>query len=147
MPCYGVRVRFNRYSNKSLFWHAATTHAVLSLMAGLCHAHFLGGENLVLKSEVLQINLNLIQRYIAISRFWIQCLFFQKNFHAHFFGQIWSPIVMFSKLLEIWYRGTLLYAYYNSNFYFSKILVTNVFLVNLVPWSRFFQIDWSFVEG
>ena len=104
-------------------------------------------ENLVLKPEVLQINLNLIQRYIAISKFWIQCLFFQKHFHAHFLGQIWSPIVTFSKLLEIWYRGTLLYAYYNSSFYFSKILVTDVFLGNLIPWSRFFQVDWNFVEG
>ena len=107
-------------------------------------------ENLVLKPEVLQINLNLIQRYIAISKFWIQCLFFQKHFHAHFLGQIWSPIVTFSKLLEIWYRGTLLYAYYNSSFYFSKILVTHVFLGNLVPviqilrnWLKFCRgVDW-----
>ena len=89
-----MRVRVERYNNKALFWHAATTHAVLSLMAGLSCSFFL--ENLVLKPEVLQINLNLIQRYIAISKCWIQCLFFQKNFQAHFLGkfvpQLWrSP--------------------------------------------------------
>ena len=50
-----------------------------------------------------------------------------------FFGQIWSQKLKFSKLTEIWYRGTLLYTYYDFNVYFSNIFVTRVFRANLVP--------------
>ena len=32
-----------------------------------------------------------------------------------FFGQIWSQNLKLSKLIEIWYRVTLLYAYYDFN--------------------------------
>ena len=54
-----------------------------------------------------------------------------------FFGQN----LKFSKLTEIWYRGTLLYAHYDFNIYFSKVFVTYVFCANLVSWSAFLQID------
>ena len=35
-----------------------------------------------------------------------------KFCHSYNFGQIWSQNLMFSKLTEIWYKGTLLYADY-----------------------------------
>ena len=40
---------------------------------------------------------------------------------------IWSQNLKSSKLSEIWYRGTLLYAYYNFNVYFFKILFVDIF--------------------
>ena len=30
------------HSSKVLFWHVETTHVVLPLVTGLCHAYFLG---------------------------------------------------------------------------------------------------------
>ena len=100
-----MRIRVERYSNKALFWHAATTHAGLSLMAGLCHAHFFG-ENLVLKPEVLQINLNLIQRYIAISKF---CVYFFKNIFMHIFLGKFGPQLWRSP--NYWKFGTGVHCY------------------------------------
>ena len=56
-----------------------------------------------------------------------------------FFGQIWSRklncetkfaqkvIRKFSKLSEIWDKGTLLYADYNFNVYFFKMFVIHIF--------------------
>ena len=38
-----------------------------------------------------------------------------------------------SKLTEIWYKGTLLYANYDFNVYFFKIFVINIFWANFVP--------------
>ena len=65
-----------------------------------------------------------------------------------FFGQIWSQKLRFFKLTEIWYRGTLLYAYYDFNVCFFKILFIYVFLgANLVSISEILQIDWNFVQG
>ena len=32
---YGVQFRIAQHSNKTLFWHEATTYAVFSLMTGL----------------------------------------------------------------------------------------------------------------
>ena len=53
---------------------------------------------------------------------------FSKILPFIFFEQIWSQKMKILKLTEIWYRGTLLYAYYNFNVYFSKIFITHVFL-------------------
>ena len=56
-----------------------------------------------------------------------ECSFF-KTFVIHiFWGEIWLQNLKFSKLTEIWYRGTLLYAYDDFNVNFSKIFVTHVF--------------------
>ena len=46
----------------------------------------------------------------------------------------------FSKLTEIWHRGTLLYVYYNFNVYFFKVFVTHVFWANLVLNLDFFKL-------
>ena len=82
--------------------------------------------NLVSKPEVLQINWNLVQAYIAICslRFWY--LFFQIFYQSYFFGQVWSQNLKFSKLTKIWYRRTLLYAYYDFNIYFFKFWSHNL---------------------
>ena len=47
----------------------------------------------------------------------------------------------FSKLTEIWYRGTLLYVCYDFNVYFFKILSIHIFGANLVLKSEVLQID------
>ena len=39
----------------------------------------------------------------------------------------------FSKLAEIWYRGTLLYPYYNFNIYFFKKFFIHIFLSKFGP--------------
>ena len=36
--------------------------------------------------------------------------------------QIWSQNLTFSKVIGIWYSGTLLYSYYDFNIYFFKII-------------------------
>ena len=44
-------------------------------------------------------------------------------------------------MTEIWYRGTLLYGYYDFNVYFLKIFVIHFFGAKLVPKSELLQID------
>ena len=46
--------------------------------------------NLASKSEVHQIDWNLVQGYITIHLLQFQCLFFQKFCHSYNFGQIWK---------------------------------------------------------
>ena len=55
-------------------------------------------------------------------------LFFLFFFHSYFLGQICSQNLKFSKLTEIWYKGTLLYVYHDFNIYFCKIVVLHNFL-------------------
>ena len=81
---------------------------------------------MVLKAEVLQIDWNLAQVYIAISFLRMWCLFFQKI--LIYFRQIWSQNLTFSKWTEIWYRGTLLCGCYDFNVRFFKILFICIFL-------------------
>ena len=57
------------------------------------------------------------------------------------FGKIWSQNLKLSKLTKILYMGTMLYANYECNVYFSKMLVIHVFLANLVTKSEVFQIN------
>ena len=87
--------------------------------------------SLVPKTEFFQTARNLVQGYIAISLFEIWCLFFQ--FFCHFFGQIWSQNPKFSKLTEIRYKDTLLYAYYNFNVYVFKSFVIHIILAKFGP--------------
>ena len=56
-----------------------------------------------------------------------------KFCHSYNFGQIWSQNLMFSKLTEIWCRGTLLYAYYDFNVYFFKHFVIHTILGKFGP--------------
>ena len=74
------------------------------------------------KSELPQINLNLVQVYIAICLLRFQCLVFPIFCQSYLFGQIWSHNQKFYKMTEISYTGILLYAYYDFNVYFFKIL-------------------------
>ena len=52
----------------------------------------------------------------------------------------------FSELSEIWYRGELLYGYYDCNVYFFKILFIIFFWANLVQKSEVLQIDLNLVQ-
>ena len=88
-------------------------------------------------------NWSLVQGYIAICLLQFYCLFFQNSFCSYFFWQIWSQIwSSLSKLTEILYRGTLLYAYYNFNVYFFKILFIHIFWLKFGPkiWS---SLNWQ----
>ena len=54
----------------------------------------------------------------------------------------------FSKLTEIWYRGTLLYVYYNFNGFFYKILFIHFFFEQI--WSqnvKFFKLTEIWYRG
>ena len=78
---------------------------------------------LVPKSEALQINWNLIQGYIAI------CIITILTFvSSKLFWDKSSP-----KLTEIWYRDTLLYAYYDFNVYYFKNFVPHIILGKFCP--------------
>ena len=50
------------------------------------------------------------------------------------FGEICYQNLKFSKLTKIWYRGALVYAYYDFNVYFSKIFAVHVFFGQI--WSN-----------
>ena len=62
---------------------------------------------------------------------------FSKFFLFIFFGQIWSQNLKFFKLTEIWYRVRLLYAYFDFDGVFSKLVVSHFFLgkFDLKIWS------------
>ena len=53
---------------------------------------------------------------------------FSKFSQSYFFAQIWSQNLKFSKLTEIWCKGTLLYVYYDFNVYFFKSFVSQIIL-------------------
>ena len=82
--------------------------------------------------------------YIFISNL---VFFNSSNFSHIFLGQIWSQNLKFSKLTEIWYRDTLLCAYYDFNVYCFKIIFIHIFWANLVLKSNVFQIDWNLIQG
>ena len=73
--------------------------------------------NLVPKSEVLQIDWNLVDGYITIYLFQFWCLFFSKFLSVMFLGKfclkIWS-------LNWLKFGATLLYTCYNFNAFFQK---------------------------
>ena len=52
-----------------------------------------------------------------------------------------SQTMKFSKLPEIWYRGTLLYVYYDFNVYFFKIFAIHIYWANLVPKYKVLKIN------
>ena len=43
------------------------------------------------------------------------------------FGQIWSQNLNFYKSTQIWYKRSLLYAYYDFNEYLLKFFVSQIF--------------------
>ena len=54
-----------------------------------------------------------------------------------FWGQILFQKLKFSKLTKIWYRCTLLYPYFEFNFYSSKVFISHIFSGKFGPkiWS------------
>ena len=52
---------------------------------------------------------------------------------SYFFGQIWSQNLKFSKLTEIWYRGTLSSADYDFDVYFFKRFVIDIIIGKFGP--------------
>ena len=84
--------------------------------------------SLVPKSEVLQINWNLVQAYIAIYCYMLIMIWiFSKFFVIYIFGGIFGPIIVLQNDWNI-VIGTLLYAYYNFNVYFFKSFVIHIIL-------------------
>ena len=74
-------------------------------------------------------------------------MFIFSNFFSFiFFGQMWSQNLKFSKLTEIRFRGTLLYAYYDLMFIFPKFL-SLLFLGKYGSIIGFLQIDLNLLEG
>ena len=78
-------------------------------------------------------------------------LFSNVYFFKNYFHQLFSSIIFshfsfssqFFKLNKIWHWVTLLYACYNFNVNFIKILVTHIFLANLITKSDVVPIDWN----
>ena len=64
-----------------------------------------------------------VHSYMLIS---ILMFIFSKILWFIFFEQIWTQNLKFSKLTEIWYRGTFLYVYFDLNVYFFKIFVIHI---------------------
>ena len=92
----------------------------------------------VCKSEVLQINWNLVATrvhfYMLIT---ILMFIFSKFFSFIFFVLIWSQNLKAFKLIEIWYIGRLLYAFFDFIVYLFKFFVIHIRSCKFVPkiWS------------
>ena len=57
-----------------------------------------------------------------------------------FLGKFGQKNLKFCKLTEIWYRGTLLYAYHDFNVHFFKILSIHIIWANLVQKFEVLQV-------
>ena len=109
----------------------------------------------VLISEIIPIhNIHNIHIYIhnhtGIHCYILICnlmFTFLKFLSFILFWQIWSQNLKFFKLTKIWYRGRLLYSYFDFDVYFFKLFVSHIFLgkYGLKIWSS--QIGWNLVEG
>ena len=66
---------------------------------------------------------------------------FSKFLSFMYFLQMRSQTMKFSKLTEIWYRGILLYVYYDFNVYFFKIFAIHIYWANLVPKYKVLKIN------
>ena len=72
---------------------------------------------------------------------------FQNFCPTCFFGQIWFRNLDFFKLTEIWYGGTLLYAYYCFNVYFSHFFSFVFFVQNWSQTLQFFKLTDIWYRG
>ena len=101
-------------------------------------------EKLVPKSEVLQIDWNLVDYHILIS---IVMFIFSKFLWFIFslgkFGPTKSDVRQIKWNLV---QGYIVYAYFDFNIYFFKILFIHIFLANLIPKCEVLQIDWNLVH-
>ena len=66
---------------------------------------------------------------------------FSKLLSFILFGQICSQNLKFFKLNKIWYRGKLLYAYFDSNVYFFNVFAAHIFWANMDSKSGVLQIN------
>ena len=82
--------------------------------------------------------------YILISNL---MFIFPKFLSFTFSRQIWSQNLKSSKLTEIWYKSTFLYAHFDFNVCFFKIFVIHIFWANFVPKSEVSQINWNLIQG
>ena len=81
----------------------------------------------IYKSEVLQINWNLVAAGVHYCMLITNLMFIiSKLFSFIFFGLIWSQNLKFFKLIEIWYIGRSLYAYFDFIAYFFKFFVIHI---------------------
>ena len=72
------------------------------------------GVNFICESEVVQINWDLVATGVHCYMLITTLMFiFPKIFSFIFFRLIWSQNLKFFKLIEIWYRGRLPYAYFD----------------------------------
>ena len=82
--------------------------------------------------------------YILISNL----IFIFSEFLSFIF--FWTNLVQnlkFSKLIEIWYGGTFLYAYHDFKVHFFKSLFIHIFWANLVPKTEVLHINSYLVQG
>ena len=102
--------------------------------------------NLVPKSEVLRINWNLVQGYIAICLLQFQCLSFQNFCHSCFLGKF-GPIIWISSNKLKFDRGVHCYALITiSMFSFSKFCHSYNF-GQIWAKSNVHHIDWNLIQG
>ena len=105
------------------------------------------GQILVPKSEVLQVNWNLVQRYIAICLLHFNVYFFQNSFHLYFLGnfgpEIWSSPsqLKFSTGIHCYMLITIV-----MFVFFSKLLLFIFLGANLVLKTEVLQINWNVVQ-
>ena len=94
-------VKFGLKNGSSSNWlkfgtgvHCYMLITIFTFIFSKCSSFIFLGANLVPKSEVLQINWNLVQGYIAIWLLEFWCLFFQNFCQSYFLGKfdlkIWS---------------------------------------------------------
>ena len=86
-----------------------------------------------------------ILQYLKISYYQVEFVLILH--HKDFFAQIWSQNLKFFKLTKIWYRGRLLYVYFDFKVYYFKIFVIHIFWPNLVPKSEVLQISLNLIQG
>ena len=65
---------------------------------------------------------------------------FPKFLLLIFFGKIWSHNLEYFKLIEIWLRGRLLYAYFDFNIFFLNIFFIHIFWDNSSQNLKFFKL-------
>ena len=76
--------------------------------------------------------------YMLISILILIC--FPNFFHSYFFWEICLQNLKFSKLTEIFFRRTLLYTYYNFNFFFFKNFLSHIYNLNVYFLQTFCQL-------
>ena len=107
-------------------------------MQNFCHSYFWGKFG-----PIIWISWNWLKFYRGVHCYMlttVSMFIFSKIFSFIFFGKILSQNLKFFKLTDIWYRGRLLYAYFDFNVYFFKIFAIHIFWANLVQNLKFSKL-------